>query len=165
VDRKPPDAWIGRETGFAPRPRVSPPCATAAERCADFRELETTYSPAAAVSEARRCLQCDLRLGISPPVLPPERWLEFNRVNVARVPAVAGVVILADASRKPTQIKGLASIQAYLSAQLEAGTAVGFFLWEEDRMYTQRESELIQQHVQRYGELPGGGADELDELF
>jgi hypothetical protein len=32
-------------------------------------------------------------------------------------------------------------------------------------MYTKRESELIQQHLQQYGELPGGGDDDLDDLF
>jgi formate dehydrogenase beta subunit len=32
-------------------------------------------------------------------------------------------------------------------------------------MYTQRESELIQQYLQRYGKMPGGGADDLDDLF
>jgi NADPH-dependent glutamate synthase beta subunit-like oxidoreductase len=165
AEHKPPDTRIGREAGFAPRPRVAPPCAAATERCTNFRELETTYASEAAVAEARRCLQCDLRLLISPPILPPERWLDFTRANVECVPLVAGVVILADASRKPMQIKGLDSIRAHLTAQLEAGAGARFFLWEEDRMYTKRESELIQQHLQRYGELPGGGADELDELF
>jgi formate dehydrogenase beta subunit len=32
-------------------------------------------------------------------------------------------------------------------------------------MYTRRESELIQQYLQEHGALPGGGADELDDLF
>ena len=51
--------------------------------------------------------------------------------------------------------------------KLVTGTEAGFFLWEEDRMYTKRESELIQQHLQKYGELPGSGldGDDLDELF
>ena len=40
-----------------------------------------------------------------------------------------------------------------------------FFLWEPERMYTKRENELIQQHLQRYGLVPGGGMDELDRLF
>ena len=165
ADRAPPSAWIGREEGFAPRPRVPLPCAVPAERCTDFREIEGTYSREAAVSEARRCLQCDLRLRIAPPALPPERWLEFNRTNAERVPAVEGVVILADVGKKPTRIKGVTNVQAHLLAELEARTEARFFLWEEERMYTQRESELIQQHLQRYGELPGGGVDELDELF
>ena len=32
-------------------------------------------------------------------------------------------------------------------------------------MYTKRESELIQQHLSQFGELPAGGDDELDDLF
>jgi hypothetical protein len=32
-------------------------------------------------------------------------------------------------------------------------------------MYTKRESELLQQYLQQYGEMPGGGMDELDDLF
>ena len=46
------------------------------------------------------------------------------------------------------------------------GEAV-WFIWEEDPMYTKRESELIQRHLQKYGELPasGGGEDDLDDLF
>jgi hypothetical protein len=32
-------------------------------------------------------------------------------------------------------------------------------------MYTRRESKLIQLYLQEHGELPGGGANELDELF
>ena len=47
----------------------------------------------------------------------------------------------------------------------DAVTEAGYFLWEEDRMYTKRESELIQQHLSQYGELPGGAGDELDDLF
>ncbi|MBI5570545.1 MAG: hypothetical protein HY914_11425 [Desulfomonile tiedjei] len=38
-----------------------------------------------------------------------------------------------------------------------------FFDFEGDRMYSRRESELIQQHLQQYGEMPGGGDE--DDLF
>jgi hypothetical protein len=31
-------------------------------------------------------------------------------------------------------------------------------------MYTKKESELLQQHIQKTGKMPGGG-DEEDELF
>jgi hypothetical protein len=117
------------------------------------------------VAEARRCLQCDLRLMITPPVLPPERWLEFTRANAARVPAVEGVFVLADADKKPSVIKGTADVHAGILAEIESGTAGRFFFWEEDRLYTKRETELIQQHLKRYGALPGGALAELDDLF
>ena len=141
------------------------PCAVPQERCADFRQLEASYSAEEAVAEAKRCLQCDLRLLMAQPELPPERWAEFNVSNVNEVPAVEGVFILADPNKKPIAIKGAANIQAGLLEQLDSSTEARFFLWEEDRMYTKRESELIQQHLKQYGELPGGGDDELDDLF
>ncbi len=31
-------------------------------------------------------------------------------------------------------------------------------------MYTKRETELLQQYMQKHGKMPGGG-DESDELF
>lgn len=56
-------------------------------------------------------------------------------------------------------------VRAGLLEKIELGTEVRFFLWEEDPMYTKRESEVIQQHLTQYGELPSGGDDELDDLF
>ena len=32
-------------------------------------------------------------------------------------------------------------------------------------MYSRRESEWIQKYVQEHGEMPGGGDDDLDDLF
>ncbi len=164
-DRASPRARIGREDGFAPRPRVPFPCAAPEERCTDFREIEGTYAREEATAEAQRCLQCDLRLTIAQPELPPERWLSFDAAHVDQAPAIDGVYVLADADKKPVTIKGSANIKAGLLEKLESGTEASFFLWEEDRMYTKRESEMIQQHLSRYGELPGGGDDELDDLF
>jgi len=164
-DRRPPDAWLGREEGFAPRPRVPLPCAVPEERRTDFRQLEGSYSSEEAVAEPQRCLQCDLRLLIAEPELPPERWLEFNVSNVNEVPAIEGVFVLAGSDKKPTMIKGAENVQEELLKKLESPAEVRFFMWEEDRMYTKRESELIQQHLKQYGELPGGGDDELDDLF
>lgn len=160
-----PSSWIGREEGFAPRSRIAPARAAPEERWADFRPIEETYSPEDALGEAKRCLQCDLRLMISSCAPPPEKWLEFSHLNVEQVPAVEGIVILADSNKKAALIKGAANIQALLGEKLESGAEACFFLWEEDRMYTQRESELIQQHLKQYGELPGGGDDQLDDLF
>jgi len=164
-DRTPPSAWLDREEGFVLRSRVPVPCASPEERRTDFRQIEGTYSREQAMAEAKRCLQCDLRLMITQPALPPERWLEFNQSNVDQVPAVEGIFILADANKKPTMIKGTADIRAGLVEKLELSTEVRFFLWEEDPMYTKRESEAIQQHLGQYGELPSGGDDELDDLF
>jgi formate dehydrogenase beta subunit len=164
-EHAPPSPWIGREEGFAPKPRQPLPCPSPDERCRDFREIEGAYPEQQAVAEARRCLQCDLRLMIAAPLLPPETWLDFSRENLEQVPEVDGVLVLADEAKKPITIKGMANIKAGLLEQLESSSEASFFRWEEDRMYTKRESELIQQHLKQYGELPGGGDDELDDLF
>jgi formate dehydrogenase beta subunit len=165
TDHTPPSPWLGREEGFAPRARVPLPCAAPERRRIDFRQIEGSYSAEQAMTEAKRCLQCDLRLTVAPPALPPEKWLEFSRSNLEQAPAVEGVFVLADANHKPVAIKGAANLQAGLVERLESGAEARFFHWEEDRMYTKRESELIQQHLKQYGELPGGGDDELDDLF
>ena len=44
----------------------------------------------------------------------------------------------------------------------DRGNAVSF-TYEEDPMYTSRESQLIQRHVAQHGAMPGG--DEMDDLF
>ena len=164
-EHAPATPWIGREEAFAPRARVAIPCATPEQRRTSFCEIEATYRPKDAVAEAQRCLQCDLRLMIAQPPAPPERWLEFGQANAEQAPDAEGVLVLADADKKPIVIKGTESIRTALLEKLASSPEARFFLWEEDRMYTKRESELIQQHLQQYGELPGGGGDELDDLF
>ena len=98
-------------------------------------------------------------------MLPPEKWHVFDRGNVDGVAVTEGVFLLADYNKKPTLIKGATDMRAGLLERLEASEETCFFQWEEDRRYTKRESELIQQHLKQYGELPGGGDDELDDLF
>ncbi|MHC4233605.1 MAG: FAD-dependent oxidoreductase, partial [Planctomycetota bacterium] len=130
TDHTPPDHWIGRESGFAPRRRVPIPCASPQQRCTDFRQIEGTYSTEEAMAEAKRCLQCDLRLMITAPPLPPEKWLELSRANVDQVPAVEGIFILADPDKKPTAIKGTENIQSALQEKLESSAEARFFSWE-----------------------------------
>ncbi len=160
-----PPAWIGRMEGFATMRRAAIPTEDPQERRSDFREIEGSYSVANARFEARRCLQCDLRLAIGQVQLPPERWLKFEPANLGQTPEAGGVILLCGDDRKPTLIKGTENIRTALEEKLSAGNDAVFFQWEEDGMYTKRESELIQQHLNQYGELPGGGDDELDDLF
>ena len=91
--------------------------------------------------------------------------MSFAPKVVETVPPIEGIFILADSEKKPIMIKGAANILEALLENLESQTEASFFLWEEDRMFSKRESELIQCHVEQYGELPGGGDDELDDLF
>jgi hypothetical protein len=61
------------------------------------------------------------------------------------------------------KIKGTANLRSDLESELDS--AARFFEFEEDPMYSKRESELLQQHLQKYGEMPSGGEDDLDDLF
>jgi len=72
---------------------------------------------------------------------------------------------LLDEEKKVFAIKGVMNLRQDLEEQLETNEKARYFLYEEDEMYTKRESELLQQYLQQYGELPGGGMDELDDLF
>jgi formate dehydrogenase beta subunit len=157
---------IGRDEGFSRRRRVRPESA-GREAAATFSQLEAAYTEEQARAEASRCLQCDLRLQISPVVLPPETTLAMplDGEHVEAVPQTAGVYRLLDASGNVTQIKGAADLKDALRAELERGVDSVRFEFEEDPMYTQRESELIQQYLQRHGKMPGGGGDDLDDLF
>lgn len=71
VDTPQPDPYLGREEGFADQPRVSMPCLSAEARKKNFQEVELGLDKNQAQKEAHRCLQCDLRLSISSPLLPP----------------------------------------------------------------------------------------------
>ena len=56
------------------------------------------------------------------------------------------------------------NLRQELEEQLETNTDACYFEWEEDPMYTKRESELIQQFLQQHGRLPPQN-DELADLF
>ena len=160
-----PSPWIGRVPGFARMGRATIPTQDPLDRRGDFREVEGAFAEGDARYEAGRCLQCDLRLTMRPVRLPPERWLTFERGNLERAPEAEGVLVLAGDDKKALLIKGTENIRAVLEGELSSGRDAAWFMWEEDGMYTKRESELIQQHLSRYGEMPGGGDDELDDLF
>jgi hypothetical protein len=85
---------------------------------------------------------------------------------VDAVPETEGVFQLLDADKKVIRISGMANVQQGLRECLDNPGNARWFIWEANPMYTKRESELIQQHLQKYGELPGGGGDDdLDDLF
>jgi len=157
--------WMGREGGFAERARVPMPSLPLEERHTGFAEVHLGYDEQMAPQEASRCLRCDYRLHIEAPVPPPEKWLELTSEAVETVPELAGVYQLLDAEKKVLAIKGVANMREALEEELQANEQAYFFTFEEDEMYTKRESELLQQYLQQFGELPGGGMDELDDLF
>jgi len=117
------------------------------------------------LQEAKRCLQCDLRLYLNCNPPPPEKILAFNEEHIAQVPEAEGVYQLYDEDKNILAIKGTPDLRKGLLEDLEDGSSAAWFNFEEDKMYSQRESELIQQYLQEHGEMPGGGDSDLDDLF
>ena len=61
-------------------------------------------------------------------------------------------------------IKAPASLRQDLIRSLEDNEKAALFGYEEDKLFSRRESELIQKYLQEHGEMPVGD-DELDDLF
>jgi formate dehydrogenase beta subunit len=77
IDRKlipeePYEPCLGREEEFASRKRAEVETIPVSERLVDFSEVECVFAEKIAVSEAERCLRCQLRLKIARAPFPPE---------------------------------------------------------------------------------------------
>lgn len=155
---------IGRDGNFALSPRVEMLTLPLSDRVAGFGVIQLGYGEAQARAEALRCLQCDLRLTISTPIMPPEEWVPLLAEKIAEVPATDGVYRLLDADKNIIKIAGVQNLRGALEEQLASSPKAKYFVFEEERMYTQRESELLQQYLQQHGKLPEGN-DELADLF
>ena len=165
VEPEEPDPWLGRDEGFADWARLARPYSPPPPQLAGQDQSEPPLGVEAAIEEAKRCLRCDLRALMSEVVFPPEPWLAFTAENVAQVPDAAGVYQLLDEEKKVFVIKGVMNLRRDLEEQLGINERARYFIYEEDEMYTKRESELLQQYLQQYGEMPGGALDELEDLF
>jgi NADPH-dependent glutamate synthase beta subunit-like oxidoreductase len=157
-------AWLGREDGFNRRRVVHPIKLEPAARHG-WDEVERGWPDADARAEASRCLKCNLAPQIHQALLPPQSWLELTAAVVAGVTSESGVFQLLDAEKRIVAIKGVENLRAGLEQQLERAGTAKFFTVEEAPLFTSRESQLIQAYLQQYGRMPGGGADELDDLF
>jgi formate dehydrogenase beta subunit len=164
-ERDAPDQHMGRDEGFASWPRENAPELELEARHLGFEEVALGYDDEQAMKEAKRCLQCDLRLYLKTNPSPPEKILGFNEENISQVSEDEGVFQLYDEDRKLISIKGTGTLRQSLLEALEAYENAAWFDFEEDKMYSQRESELIQQYLQEHGEMPGGGDSDLDDLF
>jgi len=165
LDLPEPDPAFGPDADFAGRRRITMPMLDPGDRIRDFDAVELGYDREAAMAEAGRCLRCDMRLRLRPNILPPDPWLALTEELLRDLPECEGVYQLLDAEKKVIAIKGTATVKADLQEKIADPGDARFFLWEEAPMYTQRESELIQQHLQAHGELPTGGDDDLEDLF
>ena len=159
-----PDPWLGREEGFAEKSRVPIPYLPVERRLQDFSTVELGFDEEKAVEEAKRCLRCDLRLEISPVVLPPEKWLEFNSDNVSMVPETSGVYQLLDKKKIIIYIAGAPNLRQALEEKLKEVEKARYFRYEEHPMYTMRESELIQRFLKEHGRMPELN-EEMYDLF
>ena len=156
-----PAPSLGRDDGFAFWSREPVPQLNPATRVRGFEEIEKSYSDEQAIREARRCLQCDLRLHLGCNPAPPEPWLPFDKEHINHVPESEGVFKLLDADHHVLSIKGSARLRQELLSALKDIPNVAFFTYEENKMYSQRETELLQQYLKAHGEMPGGKGDDL----
>ena len=162
-ERGAPDQYVGRDEEFASWAREKVPEMELESRHQGFQEVALGYTDEQAVKEAKRCLQCDLRLLLGGNPSPPERIMAFNEENVNAVPEDEGVFQLYDEEKNVIAIKGSATLQRTLLEALEDYENAVWFNFKEDKMYSQRESEIIRKYLQEHGEMPGGGED--DDLF
>ncbi len=160
-----PSQRLGRDEGFANWPREKAPEIDLTSRREGFREVSLGLADDQALQEARRCLQCDLRLYLGSNPAPPKKILVFNEEIIVQVPEAEGVYQLYDEDENVLAIKGTPDLRKDLLEDLEKGSAAAWFNFEEDKMYSQRESELTQQYLQKHGEMPGGRDSDLDDLF
>jgi len=155
--------WVGKSDDFAARRRSDMPELPLSKRKKSFAEVELGFDYGSAMAEAQRCFQCDLRTHIEAAPFPPEKWLGMNREAVASVPDCEGVLQLLNAQKEVLQISGTQTMRQALLEHLAAGQA-SYFLYEEEKMYTKRESELLQNYLSQHGRLPQGN-DLPDDLF
>jgi len=161
-----PKHWLGRVEGFADLKRVPAAYHSPTPQYAGLSRAEPPLSQEAAITEAGRCLRCDLRLLLSKPILAPkeELWVEFTAENVSQVPEVEGVYQLLDEEKNIIYVKGAMNLHRELEEQLEVQEKARHFMYEEEPMFTKRESELLQQYIAQHGQMPEGNR-ELEDLF
>ncbi|MGD2100514.1 MAG: FAD-dependent oxidoreductase [Desulfobacterales bacterium] len=159
--RDTPDPFLGKDNGFTAWSREKVPQLDPATRIHGFEEIAMSYDDEQAMREARRCLQCDLRLHIGRNPLPPEPWLPFDVEHVNRVPESEGVFQLLDRAQHVLRIKGSVNLRRELLGALQDKQSATLFIYEEHKLYSQRESELLQQYLKEHGRMPGGEEDDL----
>ncbi len=157
--------FLGRDESFYNKLRVQMPLLSLRERQSSFREIELGFDEKLAIEEANRCLRCDLRFEISPVVLPPKKWLELTSENIRNVPETEGAIQILNENQEIILIQGTQNLRLVLDNQLSTNSNACFFNYEEDPMYTKRESELLQQFMQEFGRFPEGNEDLDDDLF
>lgn len=160
-----PNPWLGRVENFAYKKRVQTPLLPIEKRWANFSPVELGYDEKMACEEANRCLRCDLRLKIRQAPQPPGKWLQFIEENLKLVPETEGVYQLLNDKKEVIYIKGTANLKKELEQQFATNKKAKYFTYEEAKMYTMRESELLQQHIKRHGKMPEQNIEIEEELY
>ncbi len=155
---------IGKINDFYKLERIPQQIANPTIRKTNFEQIEYCYDTESAIAEASRCLQCNLRMKINRNPYPPDKYIEFNLDNLNLVRAEEGVVQLLNASKEVFIIKGTENMQKTLLDFYNDGKDAKYFVYEFDPLYSKKESELVQQFLQKYGKMPDTG-DCLDDLF
>ncbi len=158
------EMFIGREYGFSFLEREKVTYIEAETRKLNFDSFELTYEEDTAKKEGSRCLKCDLRLILRHNPLPPEKFLKFIEDYIETVPPEEGVIQLLNDKKEIYHIKGSDNMKETLLEKLNNGENATYFIYEADPMFTKRESELLQQYLQKHGKLPDSG-DDLDDLY
>jgi hypothetical protein len=158
------EMFIGREEGFSIIEREKINYINADKRKLNFNPFELTYQEDSAIKEGSRCLRCDLRLNFRHNPHPPEKYLKFNSNNIETVPSKEGVIQLLDEKKEVYNIKGTDNMNETLLEILDDNEKASYFIYETDPMFTKRESELLQQYLQKHGKMPDS-CDDLDDLF
>ena len=165
VEVEEPDSWLGKVEKFGYKESVQMLRLPVEKRRGNFEEVELGYDEKMAREEASRCLRCDLRLCIQEAPEPPEKWLPLKEENVKVVPETEGVYQLLDEDKEIVYIKGTMNLKQELEQQLATNTKVKYFVYEEAKMYTMRESELLQQYIKRYGKMPRQNIEIEEDLY
>jgi NADPH-dependent glutamate synthase beta subunit-like oxidoreductase len=163
IEKEELSPYLGKEEGFAGKERIEAPLVSIEERVKSLdKKVELCLTEEQAIEEAKRCLRCDLRFQLGKVVLPPEAWIEFTEENIEElVPETEGVYRLVDEEKNIVYIGGAINLREDMDDQmLDADEPpldeVRYFDFEEEPMYTVRQSELLQQYLQQHGSMPPG---------
>jgi len=165
IDSEKPNPWLGKVEKFAYKKRFHMPCLSIEKRKGNFSEVELGYEKEMAEEEASRCLRCDLRLYIQQAPQPPEKWLPLKTESLKVVPETEGVYQLLDENKETIYIKGTVNLRKELGQQTTENKEAKYFLFEEAKMYTMRESEMLQQYIKRHGKMPKQNLEIEEDLY
>jgi NADPH-dependent glutamate synthase beta subunit-like oxidoreductase len=160
-----PNPWLGKVEKFGYKQSPQMTCLPIEERKGNFSEVELGYDEEMAREEANRCLRCDLRLDIQQAYQPPEKWLPLTEEGLKAIPETEGVFQILDEDKEPVYIKGTMNLKKKLEQQLTTNVKAKYFTYEEAKMYTMRESELLQQYIKRHGKMPVQNMEIEDDLY